>query len=465
MSTALLLGLAGAAAAADDAAPELSVAVDWPAFLARHDLEWDWIWGSTLASTLSPRHEELHRCGPGGAVGQCCLEAAAPKEALQVDESFAGFIQLALPKQTPWGCSPTAVPPRLCCLPVPGENGGAMSGCHARTEKRWHFNQFFSLEPAAGKRSFRLLDKATKACYTLQAGAKAPTMATCGSSAEQAWTVEKEGGGFVLKNVGSGSCVTAAGAHEASPVTMGSCALDAKGANSWQPVCDGGKSPLAGWPCMNVSNTPPPAPAPAPSPSPPPPPLPPAHGDPVTLAACDGKKPTQQWHISASGQITVGDGSRCLGYGGVVSPCNGTAQQWGPPAPIDGFFQLGGGHSGSELATSSSGGPATCLQIGTAAPFCTGTVCPVSSVQHFTAGMNLTTAPCHNGDMSRAPLAFYPFPLPLPGKCTVSCPLHTHTSPSKHNHPSKPMSESPRRRPQSSSRPRTRRRTAARART
>ena len=100
---ALLLGLAGAAAdAGADASPELSVAVDWPAFLARHDLEWDWIWGSTLASTLSPRHEELHRCGPGGGAGQCCLEAAAPKEALQVDESFAGFIQLALPKQTPW---------------------------------------------------------------------------------------------------------------------------------------------------------------------------------------------------------------------------------------------------------------------------------------------------------------------------------------------------------------------------
>jgi hypothetical protein len=83
----------------------------------------------------------------------------------------------------------------------------------------------------------------------------------------------------------------------------------------------------------------------------------------------------------------VGDGSRCLTAGGSVSPCNHTGQKWGPPAPIDGFFQLSGGRlkilrsSSSETQpghshspghdtpgqTSEDGGKAsTCLQVETA---------------------------------------------------------------------------------------------------
>ena len=384
----------------------LNVAVDWPSFLSRHDLMWEWVWGSSAASTLSPRNEHLHRCGPGESAGQCCLEAAAPKQAVQLElePAFAGFIQLALPKQSPWGCSPTAVPARLCCLPVPDHNGGAISGCHEREQKKWHFNQFFSIEPAA-KGGFKLLDKASKSCYTLKAGGKAPTLATCEalgqSSNEQVWSVVKEGyRGFLLKNLGSSTCVTAADAHEASSVTMGSCTLDAKGANSWQPVCDGGKSPLPDWPCLNVSNTPPAPPHPHPGPPPPP-----VHGDFVTLATCDGSKLGQQWQIDALGHVSVGDGSRCLSRGGVVAPCNSTGQTWGPPTPIDGFFQMSGKSDLDAITTSK--GVGTCLTVSTARDFCTMSVCPIADVQDFKLGMNLTVANCNNGNQAQLFAATY----------------------------------------------------------
>eukprot|EP01043_Picozoa_sp_COSAG02_P070895 COSAG02_NODE_12738_length_1501_cov_1.722539_2_plen_89_part_01 len=77
-------------------AQDIMVDIDWAAFLSRHDLVWDWIWGSTRASTLSPRNRQLHRCGPGGAAGQSCLEPPRPTPATAADlqPEFPGFIQL-----------------------------------------------------------------------------------------------------------------------------------------------------------------------------------------------------------------------------------------------------------------------------------------------------------------------------------------------------------------------------------
>eukprot|EP01051_Picozoa_sp_SAG22_P005456 SAG22_NODE_324_length_12373_cov_23.912254_5_plen_721_part_00 len=433
---AMAMAMASAAASAA-AAADITVAVDWPVFLSRHDLMWDWVWGSTAASTLSPRNEHLHMCGAGGTAGQCCLEAAPPSPSqLGVErpsESFGGFIQLALAHQKPsWGCALSAVPPKLCCLPVPG---GLMSGCHQREEKRWAYNQFFSLETQAaaaaagpgqaGSATFRLRDKATRSCYTLKSGAKVPALANCtgqldggrAPNLEQAWTVVVAAAGtFLLKNVGSGTCVTALGAHEASAVTMGSCSASAAGANSWQPVCDGSAaSPLAGWPCLNGTNVPPPLPPPGP----PPPPPPPVHGDAVRLATCDGSKESQQWHIDAQGHVKVGDGSRCLAEGGVVAPCASNAQAWGPPTPIDGFFQMSKGQlssrsiqvagAGAGTAGGNTRGRGSCLQINTPKDFCGGgtSVCPVVDLQNFELGMNLTTANCNDGNQAQLFAATY----------------------------------------------------------
>eukprot|EP01047_Picozoa_sp_COSAG01_P115595 COSAG01_NODE_44253_length_421_cov_0.465839_1_plen_116_part_10 len=76
---------------------DVTLEVNWPAFLSRHDLAWDWLWGSTAASTLSPRNLALHRCGAGGTPGQCCLEASAPAPApVAAKEYWPGYIQLAL---------------------------------------------------------------------------------------------------------------------------------------------------------------------------------------------------------------------------------------------------------------------------------------------------------------------------------------------------------------------------------
>ena len=365
----LLPLLASASALEGSSAIDVHVSVDWAQFLHRHDLKWDWIWGSTKASTLSPRNEDLHRCGPAGAPGQCCLEAAAPK----LGDAFPGFIQLALARQAPWGCAPSASPPNLCCLPVPGES--LISGCHPSSETRWNFNQFFSVTPANNGSAFKMKDKATKSCYTLATGAKSPSIAACSSSDQQLWKILNPSGQYLVQNVASGTCVTASAAKEASEVTMGECVPSATGDNSWQPLCDAGPSPLPDWPCFNISHHPSPSPPPRP---PPPAPPPPVHGDPVFLAACDGSKLSQQWHITSAGQVNVGDGKRCLTNGGVVAPCNGTGQTWGPPAPIDGFFQL-----------SSSAGRAAghCLQVDTPQLFCgspTSTVCPKAYLQNFT---------------------------------------------------------------------------------
>ena len=400
--------LLAALCVAPTSAQDITVDVDWAAFLSRHDLEWDWIWGSTKASTLSPRNEQLHRCGPGGAAGQCCLEATEPAPAAAVAEEFPGFIQLALARQAPWSCAASASPPQLCCLPVPGAD---ISGCHGREEKRWAFNEFFSVAASAGTNgTFHMMDKNTKSCYTLATGAKAPSLAPCnaaaaGASEQQLWKVlTPSSEHYLLQNVASGTCVSAVGAKEGSPVTMGSC--NPSGDNSWQPVCDGSTPPLPNWPCLKVSPSPP---HPSPTPAPPPPPPPPVvQGDAVLLAACDGTKPNQQWHIESSGQINVGDGKRCLTNGGVVAPCNQTGQTWGPPAPIDGFFQLSSGAaddddnqkaddtavrvgasgSGSGSAAHPLAKKGLCLQINTPQLFCGDpgdTVCPKAYLQNFKA--------------------------------------------------------------------------------
>ena len=382
----VLLLLEGSASALEDSSA-IDVSVDWAKFLHRHDLKWDWIWGSTKASTLSPRNEELHRCGPGGAAGQCCLEAAGPK----VGDAFPGFIQLALARQAPWGCAPSASPPNLCCLPVPGS---LISGCHPSSESRWNFNQFFSVTPANNGSAFMMRDKATKSCYTLATGAKSPSIATCRSSDQQLWKLLSLPGQYLVQNVASGTCVTASAAKEASAVTMGECVPSAAGDNSWQPLCDAAASPLPNWPCFNISHHPSPPPSPRPPPPPSPPPTP-AHGDPVFLAACDGSNLNQQWHITSAGQVNVGDGKRCLTNGGVVAPCSGMGQKWGPPAPIDGFFQLSSANGQAALNSTTRGelnGGASdavgqCLQVDTPQLFCgspTSTVCPRAYLQNFT---------------------------------------------------------------------------------
>ena len=202
---------------------DVTLDVDWPAFLSRHDLAWDWLWGSTAASTLSPRNLALHRCGAGGTPGQCCLEASAPAPVpAAAEEYWPGYIQLALSDQKPRGCSPTASPPKLCCLPVPGSQ---ISGCHPTDESRWHYNQFFRIQPAsadAGSSStsgdnstFRLLDKQDSKCYTAASTAATPTLATCASpvtsssaasvaASHQHWRVLTPAvGSFLLQNVGS----------------------------------------------------------------------------------------------------------------------------------------------------------------------------------------------------------------------------------------------------------------------
>ena len=365
------------------------MSVDWAQFLHRHDLKWDWVWGSTKASTLSPRHEALHRCGSGGAAGQCCLEAAAAPEDSEVGSTLPGFIQLALARQVPWGCAPSAIPPKLCCLPVPGS---LISGCHQRESKSWKFNQFFSVVPTKTDGTFAMKDKETKSCYTLATGATTPSIAACNASHQQLWKVlNPSSGHYLLQNVASGTCVTARAAKEASAVTMGTCSPSPAGDNSWQPVCDVGGSPLPEWPCLNITG-PSPSPHP-PSPSPPPPPQPQPQGQPVFLAPCDGTKLNQQWHITSAGQINVGDGKRCLTDGGVVAPCNGTGQTWGPPAPIDGFFQLSSAteearNSGFNSGVGTSAGHGKCLQVNTPQLFCgssTSTVCPKAYLQNFTS--------------------------------------------------------------------------------
>lgn len=383
----LILPLLGSVSALEDGV--VNVSVDWAQFLQRHDLKWNWIWGSTKASTLSPRNEALHRCGPSGAAGQCCLQAAAPA----VRSAFPGFIQLALAHQKPWGCAASASPPKLCCLPVPGS---LVSGCHPAELTRYDFNQFFSVVPARNGSMFLMKDKATNSCYTLTAGAKSPSIATCSTpdlddSHEQLWQVlnPSPGAHYLLQNVASRTCVTASAAREASAVTMGKCIPSPDGDNSWQPLCDVGPSPVSNWPCLNISRS---APSPSPKPSPPPPPPPPTHGDPVFLAPCDGGSPNQQWHITSTGHVNVGDGKRCLTSSGVVAPCNGAGQTWGPPAPIDGFFQLSS--ADANVATRSARQNAgvgsshgQCLQVNTPLLFCgsaTSTVCPKAYLQNFT---------------------------------------------------------------------------------
>ncbi len=81
----------------------------------------------------------------------------------------------------------------------------------------------------------------------------------------------------------------------------------------------------------------------------------------------------------------------------------------------DGFFTLGappappsaakegwhGRNNKSHLSATPNDPQQTCLQVSTNTPFCNGTICPVASAQNFTAGAELVTAGCHNGDRSQ----------------------------------------------------------------
>jgi hypothetical protein len=55
---------------------DVTLDVDWGDFLGRHDLEWDWTWGTGGGILLQPIASDLSHCGVGGSPGQCCIVAA-----------------------------------------------------------------------------------------------------------------------------------------------------------------------------------------------------------------------------------------------------------------------------------------------------------------------------------------------------------------------------------------------------
>ena len=52
----------------------VTTTVDWPTFLARHDMTWRWEWAAGAAYTLQPVAEQFSHCGKQGSAGSCCFE-------------------------------------------------------------------------------------------------------------------------------------------------------------------------------------------------------------------------------------------------------------------------------------------------------------------------------------------------------------------------------------------------------
>lgn len=171
LAAAAVLGLFGHAQSGGTKGlvEDVTLHVDWGEFLSHHDLLWSWTWGDGGRYTLQPTHVDLARCGPNATSGACCLQAdsttlPASRNARTVRHHhradgknlFPGALQLALYNRTQWACSPTAFPPRECCLPVPGSS--AVSGCHAATDSRWNYNQFFTVS-LNGNGTFTLTGK------------------------------------------------------------------------------------------------------------------------------------------------------------------------------------------------------------------------------------------------------------------------------------------------------------------
>ena len=407
--------------------------VDWKVFLARHDMTWSWEWGEGGVYTIQPLSTALSYCGAQNASGTCCLTAHAPlavgdesvtlqlctpgnlaqqwvmernKSVVNVgnekclaiapkqeeetelleDPSFSGYVQIALTSSAVRGCSDTAVPPGQCCLPTPN-GGGEISGCHAREEPRWHYNQFFAFAPAAAPATFLLSKKSnvTK-CTCVDDDATRGTYsysdAPCNASdTAQQWRVQTTAsGGALLENVAAGKCLAAAQDSEAAHVELVDCTATTPPTplSVWSPLCDVAGTAIApGWLCTASPPTPsPPGPSPGPKPQ---------SGSAIITTACDTKT---------------------TGWGQFEGFWMSVAQQQKKHSNI-GAPQVGDGPKPD----------GRCLEID-GPPFCDGTVCPFASAQNFTAGLTLSDMGCHNGDRSQM-FAAYTIPTvtqPRPGQ-------------------------------------------------
>lgn len=65
--------LALVAAARTTEITDVSLDVDWGDFLGRHNMVWDWTWGSGGSLLLQPLAADLSHCGAGGAAAPCCI--------------------------------------------------------------------------------------------------------------------------------------------------------------------------------------------------------------------------------------------------------------------------------------------------------------------------------------------------------------------------------------------------------
>ena len=317
---------------------------------------------------------------------------------------FGGHIQIALAPHAAWGCSATAVPPKECCLPVPG---GAISGCHQENEQRWHFNQFFAVvvqPPSAALRGhppgapapstlFQLTLKSNSSlCATGSGGQFGRAPCEAGGAAQMWSVVPVPSGGALLKHEASGSCVRAVGAHEAGAVAMGPCDV-ASIDSAWSPLCPAGAATnIPGWPCVGRAPSPPAPPAPPAPPHPPHPSPPPKAGGAVVTAPC--------------GPATVG-WQEFEGFWMVTPPSGAGAAGSTPESASATASATATGRDGPK------GG--SCLHLDMPS-FCDGTVCPHDLASVFTPGTGLAAGSCVNGDRSQL---FAAYTLPTPATPTT----------------------------------------------
>jgi hypothetical protein len=408
---------------------DVQLKVDWPVFLGRHDLLWEFEWANGGLYTLQPSFSALSYCGAGGSPGQCCMEAgAALEKAPQTTEEGPLFIQLALHQNETWGCSKSASPPGECCLPVPlpASNSGKMSGCHAESDARWDYNQFFAVQVVNSSDStFKLVSRGGgQQCASVKGSDMVSVGCSSAASDEgQLWKVLKPNTNtFLLQHMGRKTCIIAKDAEEAGTVTMGECSANAD--RSWLPMCPvaaEGQAVLPGWSCISHSaSSPTPAPAPTPVPAPPrrvtlQPCVHTAHGATSNRRARKQAQQAQQWRVQLDGSIVSAASGDCLsvGEGGtaVVEACapGSSKQAW---AQYGSFFQNIAKKTKTvtldplDLDAAAPHHIGNCLQVATPGPFCDATVCPTSFAQHFSANMSLEVSGCHNGDRSQMFAAF-----------------------------------------------------------
>jgi hypothetical protein len=415
----------------------ITLDVNWTSFLAQHDLLWNWTWGSGGVSTIRPRAADLEHCGPGGAPGACCLSSAALTSAARAPPYF----QIALASAAMRGCSPTAVPPRQCCLPVPwpASDHEEVSGCHDARDTRWSFNQFYKARgrPGGGSGSgpflFQLQSEARGQLCLSAAGATlsgAPCDDTFSAASGQLWELVElgaPGGSRQLRSAlpppppnatslsaaatPAALCVEVMQAEEAGSFGLAPCvtvadvgtaAADASQRQLFSPLCPAGGAPVAAWACVD-RYAPTPAPSP-PIPTPPTPVPPPAPGA-LALAPCAAGDASQQWRSLANGSLVSSASGLCLTHEPAQSsvlmrPCldGEELQVW---SVDDGFFTQGLAPVPPLLQQQRVGrGSQTCLQADVNSSFCNATICPLSFARNFTAGTPVVAAACHNGDRS-----------------------------------------------------------------